>query len=176
QIGPDGWLPGNVLAETAGLSVHGMLCSWLADNGTREAVPGLLNAIERGRALPPTPEVPYRFDRLAALAIARRDPWTDVDAWLRSVMTRNEPLIDRTGDGPQLGATAAAILLRRHGASPDSFGLVPCGDAIVRQCCAVGYRYAAVAGADQIAGWWSQRGGPDHPEDGSPVSPAERTP
>ncbi len=154
RSGPDVSRPigGNI--DQSVLSIHALLSSWLAVKGTRDAVPGLLTAIEEGRVLPPGQSLPYRFDRLAALAIARRDPWVEVDRWLQSVLNRREGLVQGEVDGPELGATAAAILLERHGRKPDEFGLLPSGDPMVRQYGPGTFRYGTPSGPEKVAEWW----------------------
>ncbi len=154
RSGPDVSLPIGENTDRSVLSIHALLSSWLAVKGTRDAAPGLLTAIEEGRVLPPAQSLPYRFDWLAALAIARRDPWAEVDRWLQSVLNRREGLILGEVDGPELGATAAAILLERHGRKPDEFGLLPSGDPMVRQYGPGTYRYGTPSGPEKVAEWW----------------------
>lgn len=148
-------IPTQQAVESEGLSIHGLLCSWLARKGTQQAVPGLLEAIEKNRVLPPSQESPYRFDRLAALAIAARDPWPEVESWLLDVVPRREGLVRDQVDGPELGATTAAILLRRHESSPSDLGLVECGDVITKQYGLKTYRYGAPDGPKRVAQWWA---------------------
>lgn len=104
-------------------SRHGLLCIILAERGTPEAVPGLLEALSKDRLLAPTAESPYAWGWIAALAIAVRAPWPEVDQWLASLLGRTDPLRillphEKTmkrvsSDPPQLGATAAWLLLHR---------------------------------------------------------------
>ena len=147
----------NAVISREGPSIHGLLCSWLASKGTQDAVPGLLEAIEKNRVLPPTDTSPCRFDRFAALAIAQRDPWPDVDDWLTKMISRNEPLVLGQDELPELGATAAAILLGRHGGSPEDFGLIACGDGYARRYGFQAYRYAAPDRDRKVAAWWKNQ-------------------
>ena len=147
-------IPTQQAAVVEGLSIHALLCSWLAQRGTQQAVPGLLEAIEKKRILPPRQESPYRFDLLAALAIAARDPWPEVEPWLLGVLPQREGLIEDQADAPELGATAAAILLRRYESSPSDFGLVECGGAMTKQYGLKTYRYRAPEGPKQVTEWW----------------------
>ncbi len=140
-----------------GVSIHAMLCSWLVVEGTQDAAAGLLAASQERRVLPPSRSMPYRFEWLAALAIARRDPWLEVDQWLQSVLDCREGLVQGKPDGPELGATAAAILLQRHGGRTDDFGLVASGDPNACQYDAETYRYRAETGPAQVTQWWKQR-------------------
>jgi len=143
-------------------SIHGLLCAWLGAKGTRAAIPGLLEAIDRDRALPPSAAMPYRFDRLAALAIARRDPWPEVDAWLARIVPRREHLVVGQAEAPELGATAAAILLARHGrrgAALEDFQLIACAGMLARQYGLTGYRYASAESCGIVERWWLERGG-----------------
>jgi len=122
-------------------SRHGTLCGVLARVGTREAAPGLLKAIEENRLLPPTSSAPYRLDLLAALAIAARDPWPEVDAWLADQRNRELPLIEGNEDGPELAATACGLLLQQRKQDPVAFGLEPVVDATMRDLELQGYRF-----------------------------------
>ena len=54
--------------------------------GTKEAMPKLIEAIDNGNFLPPTSREPYHLQWLAALAIAQRDPWPEVDDWLAGLI------------------------------------------------------------------------------------------
>ena len=100
-----------------------MICACLAAEGTKDAIPGLTKAIAQERFLPATNHAPYRLHWLAALSIAARDPWPEVDAWLADRIGQSEPLVGSEASAPELGATAAALLLGRHGQSPGAFGL-----------------------------------------------------
>ncbi len=143
-------------------SIHGLLCAWLGTKGTRAAIPGLLEAIDRDLALPPSAAMPYRFDRLAALAIARRDPWPEVDAWLARMVPRLEHLVVGQADSPELGATAAAILLARHGrrgGALDDFQIIACAEMLARQYGLTGYRYASEESHRIVERWWLERAG-----------------
>jgi len=142
-----------------GASVHGQLCKWLALRGTVEAVPELLEAID-GERVPPIVDMGslrYRFDRLAALAIAGREPWPEVDAWLARMVPRDEVLLEERPDAPQTGATAAGLLLSRHGATAEEFGLIASPNAFTRLYGVTGYRYGAEAAAGEVSRWWEER-------------------
>ena len=144
----------NAVISREGPSIHGLLCSWLASKGTKDAVPGLIEAIEKGRLLPPNEMSPCRFDRFAVLAIAMRDPWPGVDDWLVKVLPQNEPLVLGQEDVPELGATAASLLLRRYGADLEEFDLIPCGDGYARRYGFRAYRYGASGTHRSVADWW----------------------
>jgi hypothetical protein len=141
-------------------SHHGMICMDLAIEGTREAIPGLLAAIEKGRFLPPTPASPYRFEWVAALSIANRDPWREVDAWLAGQFGRPDALATRSDHPAQLGATAAAILLTRHGQDLSRFGLELVPDETFQDFSFSGYRFAAADSHRAVERWWLDRNPP----------------
>lgn len=143
--------------EEKGPSIHTQFCTWLAFRGTRDAMPGLLAAVDQNRMSIPNDGTSYRYDRCAALAIAQRDPWPEVDRWLEKMLPRSETLIAGQAEGPEFGATAAAMLLRRHGASPEDFDLTPIGDAIAQRCGLETYRYQAADAPKKVADWWSKR-------------------
>jgi hypothetical protein len=155
---PSGVTPStSAVVMREGPSIHGLLCSWLASKGTQDAVPGLLKAIEENRLLPPSETSPCRFDRFAALAIARRDPWPGVDDWLAKVLSKNEPLVLGQEEIPELGATAASLLLRRYGGNVDQFDLIPCGDGYARRYGLRAYRYGTTETSQSVAEWWKNR-------------------
>ncbi|MGD0899710.1 MAG: hypothetical protein ABR915_17905 [Thermoguttaceae bacterium] len=138
-------------------SLHGMICTVLAIDGTKDAVPGLLEAIQHKRVLPPTSLGPYEFPWLAALSIAARDPWHGVDDWLAGLPGRRDSLVLGRADGPELGATAARILLRRHGQSPGCFGLEVVPDSVLAALHVEGYRFGSLGGPERIQIWWKRQ-------------------
>lgn len=161
---PDGPLPAEKDADadadesdSGRPSRHGMLCAVLAGEGTREAVPGLLEAIGRRRLLAPTEDAPYAWDWIAALAIAVRDPWPEVDPWLGSLIGRPEPLAVGQADGPELGATAAAILLERHGRAPTHHGLEPARDGTLERLKLPLHRFASPEAREALVKWWEEQ-------------------
>lgn len=141
-------------------SLHGVLCEQLARRGTREAGPGLLRAIAAGRVLPPTPRSPRRLDRIAALAIALRDPWPGADDWLAGLAQRPEPLVAGRDEGPELGATAAAVLLRRCRQEPAPFGLSPARDDFLTEVGLEGHRFTSPEAREQFRTWWARHASP----------------
>ncbi|MGQ9574861.1 MAG: hypothetical protein ACUVUC_06050 [Thermoguttaceae bacterium] len=140
---------------TAPASHHAWIGAILAAKGTQEAVPGLLRAIQANRFLPPTPDAPERMEWTAALAIAQRDPWPGVDAWLAASAQRIEGLILGLEHGPQVGATAATILLARHGQQPTEFGIRPATEPPLAWGELTGYRYISAEGPARVQRWWS---------------------
>jgi hypothetical protein len=150
------------------VSHHGRICFVLASMGTREMAPTFLQALRRQRFLPPAaPEAPYDWPWIAALSIAERDPWPEVDAWLASLIDRREPL--RAGqaandeeakqaDPPaELGATAAAMLLKRHEQALDRFGLEPAAAAELHKMGCPAFRFVAASGRQDAINWWAGR-------------------
>jgi len=150
-------LPATGRPRTAGRpSRHAMLCAQLALEGTRLAVPGLLKAIEEHRFLPPTNVSRYRLHWLAALSIAVRDPWPGVDDWLAAQVGQTEMLIHPHPAAAEVGATAAGVLLRRHGQVPSQFELKPVGDPLLGQYRIDGYRFAREDARKTVLRWWRQ--------------------
>jgi len=135
-------------------SRFGMLCGELAVRGTHEALPGLQRAIDQGRFLPPTSLAPYRMHWLAAMAIALRDPWPEVDDWLAETLRRDVILVEGDPDGPQLGATAAAVLLERGDRQPSSFDLKPAPAAELLRLAIDGYRFSGEEARKKVLDWW----------------------
>jgi len=138
-------------------SRFGMICVWLATDACKDAAPGLLEAIEESRFRPPTSLAPYRLHWLAALSIAVRDPWPEVDAWLADRIGDNEVLVDGRPDGPELGATAAAVLLRRRGQAGSQFGLQGAADPLMQQWGIDGYRFSSDDARENLQQWWEQQ-------------------
>lgn len=137
-------------------SRHAMLCLLLAEYGTHEAVPGLADAARRGRLLQPSDDVPYHVAWLAALSIAQRDPWPEVDDWLASLVPSSEPLTARGLPRPELGATAAAMLLDRNGATPGEFGLVELAGQ-VRGFGIPASRFQTPQHRREVLDWWKRQ-------------------
>jgi hypothetical protein len=133
----------------------GMICAQLAVDGTKEAIPGLLRAMDKRRFLPPTPACPYQLPWMAALSIAARDPWPEVDQWLGGLITRDDMLVEGAAEAPQLGATAAAVLLGRHGQSLSAFGLQKATGPFPRPPID-GYRFSSPDVQKQVQQWWQQ--------------------
>src|SRR5262249_16645243 len=127
------------------LSRHLNLCCMLARSGRHEAIPGLMQAIKAKRFSDAPPETPYDWPWVAVLCIAIHDPWPEVNQFLADLVPREQPLMrTNTAEGqtrpvfpvppgqsdvvpepkaPDLGATAASLLLSRHGVPPSVFGL-----------------------------------------------------
>ena len=138
-------------------SRHAMICIYLAEEGTNAAVPGLLSAAQRGRFLPPKPDAPYRLHWVALLAIARRDPWPDCDNWLAAQVANSELLVEDGRQTPiELGATAAALLLRRHGQPVGPYGLEAVEDPLLGQLGVEGFRFVTPEGRQQVHQWWQR--------------------
>ena len=177
----DGMLPGSPASVVGGQpSRFGMICAQLAVDGTKDAVPGLTEAIAKQRFLPPTSMSPYRLQWVAAFSIAARDPWPEVDAWLaaqignresfRETATslqsatpdEDEDLVDtaeslvKRWPGAEIGATAAAALLTRHGQSPAKFELQPVRDPMMRGLHIDGYRFKGSESQGRVQQWWER--------------------
>ena len=138
-------------------SRHGLVCQLLLERGTHEAAAGLMRACLQDKVLAPTEDAPYQLPWIATLAIAQRDPWPQTDAWLESLLPNRQTLASDEMCPGQLGATAASILLDRHGMSPEAFGL----EAVTDEGMLVGmrltpYRFRSSTGRDRALSWWSQ--------------------
>jgi hypothetical protein len=144
-------------------SRHGFLCEVLATDGTRAAIPGLLGAIRGGRFLAPTPQGPYQLPWIAALAIAARDPWPSVDGWLGGLVGRTDPLVIGRSGGPELGATAAGLLLTLEHEEPWQFGLAAAADPLFDAARLAGYRFLTSSARERVARWWTARQAKDRP-------------
>jgi hypothetical protein len=138
-------------------SQFGMICARLAVDGGKEAMPGLTEAIAKNRFVPPTLLSPYRLELLAALSIAARDPWMSVDAWLAELLGDTELLMIGRNSGPEIGATAAALLLKRHGQTPANFGLQPAPEGLIRDLHVDAYRFKNDQMRKKVIDWWKQQ-------------------
>jgi hypothetical protein len=142
-----------------------LLAELLTEMGTAEAVPKLLKTIQMAAA-EHQPETYRRALWLAGLAIAARDPWPQVDSWLAGLAGQKDSLDDDSG--AQLGATAAGLLMARHGQALAGFPLRSTGPLVPaeipgRPPVLTGYRFSAAEGAEQVRRWWdgrSEKSGP----------------
>lgn len=143
-------------ARTGGqLSQFGWICRFLASKGTKEAAPGLLEAIDKKRFIEADSSRPCAMHWLAALSIAARDPWPGAEAWLADCMNRSQSLVLDATPSPQLNATAAAILMRRRNAKPDDFGLASATTPFLATVNIDGYYYANAKAKQKAAEWWA---------------------
>ncbi len=133
------------------------LCQVLAEIGTREALEGLQTAIKEKRFNEPTPELPENWPWIAALAIAERHPDPKDDPWLASLIERTDPLRLEGDRPPELGATAAAILLMRHHVPLGRFGLESAEDRMLAESGAPGYRFVAAEMRQKVLRWWANQ-------------------
>jgi hypothetical protein len=139
-------------------SRNAQFCILLAEMGTQEAAPGLLAAIREERFHPSLAGVKFQFPLIAALSIAARDPWPEVDAWLLEQIEQPWPLVREPGEEPlEAGAAAAAILAHRHGQAPEGLGLVEVeNDHLAELGCRV-FRFSPVEGREPVLAWWRGR-------------------
>ncbi|HUY31497.1 MAG TPA: hypothetical protein VMV69_01855 [Pirellulales bacterium] len=158
------------------------LCCLLVEHGTREAAPGLIAALTADLFPPLAGEGACAWHWLAGLAIAQRDPWAasnksagealpdgrglpGCDEWLAGLMERTDPLstVDAASSGsfglapPDLGATAAAILLARHHVDWGRFGLEWAGDRLIAEVGGPNYRFVSPAMRRKALDWWAER-------------------
>ncbi len=136
---------------------HEVICSMLADVGTHEAVAALEKAALAREQDHVGPQPQYPLAWIAALAIAGRDPWERVDEWLASQVARDTSLSPSLNPGPEIGATAAFLLLRRHDQSPRVFGLVEVQDDMLQSSGVNGYRFSEPADRAAVQDWWSKK-------------------
>jgi hypothetical protein len=142
---------------TAFTTQHELLCAVLSEIGTREAVPALEKAALARDLDIIAPRAAYAVAWCAALAIAQRDPWDSVDAWLAGLIARDTSLAGAANPAPDLGATAAFILLGRHDQSPRAFGLVEVEDEQLHASGITGYRFSEPTDRAAVQEWWSKQ-------------------
>lgn len=139
-------------------SRHSLVCVWLAMHGTHDAIPGLAQAIEGRRITEPDDARPFRLPWIAALAIAARDPWQGEDAWLAQRIQRTDRL--DLGGSSDVGATAAAELLTRHGETLRDFGLEEVESEPINRLHLQSYRFETAEGRAAVLRWWSHQSSP----------------
>ncbi|HTM52653.1 MAG TPA: hypothetical protein VL175_01420 [Pirellulales bacterium] len=137
-------------------TVHRAICHMISRVGTRTAVPALEQLARSGK-LEPTVESPYHIAWIAALALAQRDPWPGVDEWLAKLVDSNTALVMHADIRPELGASAAALLVDRHGASTRPFGLVTAGEAATERLRFIGYRFENERHREEVKRWWAKQ-------------------
>lgn len=150
---PDRRLVTSTMELAGQATVHGGICVMLTRFGTREAVPAL-EQLARSERLKPTFESPHQIAWIAALAIAQRDPWPGVDQWLADLVDNTTPLVISGEGRPELGASAAALLLDRHGASTRPFGLETIGEPATEKLRFTGYRFTSQQDRQDVKRWW----------------------
>jgi hypothetical protein len=110
------------------------------------------------RFLPPMPSAPFDLPWLALLSLAARDPWPETDAFLANLLGNKQSL--KVGwKTPELGATAAAVLLRRHGEEPGAFALEEVSGPQMEAMHVTGYRFATEDARKNVQGWWERTQG-----------------
>jgi hypothetical protein len=137
-------------------TVFGGICAVLARTGTREAVPALLELVASGKLPKLATDNTVDIGWIAALAIAQRDPWSGVDNWLAKLIDDDRPLVLGLDRAPTLGASAAGLLLDRHGASTQPFGLETAGELETDRYRFVGYRFTTEFGRPDVKQWWEK--------------------
>jgi len=160
QIEDDRLTIGGIQRAGGRPSHHAMICAQLAADGTKQAVPGLLEAIQKNRILGPNTLAPYHLAWLAALSIAERDPWPEVDRWLAGAVGRTEALIEGQPHSPELGATAAVVLLKRRGQGLSDFGVEPARDPVLDRFGVSGYVFGSEESRKRVQQWWAKQAGP----------------
>ena len=123
------------------MTVHVAICHMLVRAGRHEAIAALEKTARSGRLGKPTAEHPFSVAWIAALAIARHQPWPGVDAWLFGLLDEKAGLTYPDPSG-ELGATAAGILLEHHSLPPSLFGLETASERDLEAVRLPGYRFS----------------------------------
>jgi hypothetical protein len=135
------------------------MCRVLLDSGgTNRVIPGLTKALAAGRLKAPKEgTLPTHFGWVLALEMTRRDPWPEADQWLAAQLERTDPLYLGGGAAPDVGATAAFLLLTKHGADPAQFQLEQALDQPLDDEDLYGYRFTGFDGRQAVIDWWKKR-------------------
>jgi hypothetical protein len=139
------------------LTINGGICYMLTQIGTHEAVSALEQLARSGQLGKPGPDNSYQIAWIAALAIAQRDPWPGADDWLAGLIDDSTPLVTNVDPSPQLGATAAALLLDRQAVSTRPFGLEPAGQTVVERFRFSPYRFLSAKDHEDVRRWWQKQ-------------------
>ncbi len=143
-------------------SHHGKLCRWLAGSGTREVLPALMQAVRQNRFLPPDPQrAPYHWPWIALLAIASRNTSVELEPLLVNWVEVRQKLIHRDQtvtrqEVPEVGASAAALLLDRHHIPYRHFGLVEVRDRQLYNVGCPAYRFRSEEDRQRLLQWCRQ--------------------
>lgn len=136
-------------------SLHGWFCYNLTLLGTPEAGRAIAAAIDKRRILEPTREKPYRIDVVTALYLAETAPWSGVDTWLAAQVDRTDPIrVDRP-DAADVGASAAALLARRHDGNLNELGLESRPFDELTDLENPAYRFQNTESRAKFKQWWS---------------------
>jgi len=138
-------------------TVHTSLCRLLAYKGDHEAIPALTKVASRGNAEELGVHSPYECAWLAALMIAARDPWPEMDDWLAEQVSRDTLLVNSLREGPELGACAAALLLTRNEMAPSAFGVQNINEQIAQSISFNGYRFSKPENRQKVLDWWQKQ-------------------
>jgi hypothetical protein len=138
-------------------TLHTVIAGVLLTVGTHEAVPALEKLARDERTQKPNHDNPFAIAWIAALAIAQRDPWPGADEWLLSLIDEKAPLVLNADTVPELGGTAAGILLARHQVSPFTFDLEPAGNDAFDRSSFAGYRFTSDEGPKALRQWWASQ-------------------
>lgn len=143
-------------------TAHQHLCRWLALSGTRQAAAVLERSLRDGKIGRESART-RQLGWSALLAILRRDPAAAADEQLAGLVERADSLPTFSDDdvrpvAADVGGTAAALLLERHGQTPQSFHLatsVPedAQDSLI----VVPHGFAQPAGRAAVLKWWRER-------------------
>jgi len=137
-------------------SVHGDFCYKISNIGTAAAGTALAAAIEKRRVLEPTDENPFRIDWLSLFVLTDRVAWPGCDEWLAAQLDKTDPIKLTEPTTATVGASAAALLLRRHGRAPSEFGLQQHAFVELIDLENPGYRYGDASGAAAVKKWWRE--------------------
>ena len=138
-------------------TVHSAISAVLSQIGTHEAVPALERLARSGALGKLTYENRLSVAWIATLAIARRDPWPGIDDWLAGLVDEDLPLTADPDGAPDLGASAAGLLLDRQGASTGPFGLHTAGESLTDSFRFIGYRFSSPGDRQDVLRWWRKQ-------------------
>jgi hypothetical protein len=135
-------------------SRHGMVAWQLAQFGSIDAMPGLMEAERTERILIPAGDVRIRAGYLALLAIAARSPPSDANPWLAALAARHEPCLESATARADVSASAAALLLARLGRTASTFDLAETESPIPSLSVGL-YHFRSEDGRRRFADWLS---------------------
>lgn len=137
-------------------SSHGNFCYKMFQIGTAEAGPAMAAAIDKKRIMDPTDASPFRMEWICLLALTERVAWPGCDDWLAAQLDRTEAMDIRDPKAGTTGASAAALLIRRHGGTPSELGLERRHYAELIDLENPCYRLSGNEGPAIVKKWWQQ--------------------
>lgn len=133
------------------LEVELELLSVVVEYGTAAALPGIVTASKQD-LIKAEGESQLEIGWAATLAVAARERGASVDAILAGMIEQTDKLMKE--DPGDVGATAAALLLKRHGQHTEDFGLEASDSEVLPEI--TPHRFLAKQDRQRVLDWWAK--------------------